>query len=55
MPYKSKAQAAKFHELLKQGKIKQSTVDEFDKASKGMSLPERIKPKASKRPKKRGY
>ena len=47
MPYKSRAQAAKFHELLKQGKISKATVDEFDKASKGMSLPERVKTKAS--------
>jgi hypothetical protein len=50
MPYKSAAQRGKFHELLKEGKIKKSTVDEFDSASKGMKLPQRVRPK----PKKRG-
>lgn len=45
MPYKSQAQAGKFHELLKEGKISQATVDEFDHASKGMKLPERVAPK----------
>lgn len=45
MPYKSKAQAAKFHEMLKRGEISKKTVDEFDKASKGMKLPERTAPK----------
>lgn len=41
MPYVSEAQRGKFHELLKQGKISQATVDEFDKASKGLKLPAR--------------
>ena len=45
MPYRSKAQAAKMHILAKQGKIKQSVVDEFDAASKGMKLPARVKAK----------
>lgn len=45
MPYKSKAQQAKFHSMLKEGKISKKTVDEFDKASKGKKLPERITPK----------
>ena len=44
-PYKSKAQAARFHQLLKEGKIKESTVREFDAASKGLKLPERVAPK----------
>jgi hypothetical protein len=39
MPYKSKAQAAKFHILEKQGKISPAVVEEFDKASKGLKLP----------------
>lgn len=47
MPYKSKAQAAKFHELLKEGKIKKSVVAEFDSASKGMKLPARVPKKMS--------
>lgn len=42
MPYKSDAQRRKFHELLKQGKIYKKTVDEFDKASKGADLPEKV-------------
>ena len=41
MPYKSRAQAAKFHILLKQGKISPEVVNEFDQASKGMKLPAR--------------
>ena len=41
-PYKSEAQRKKFHALLKEGKIKQATVDEFDKASKGKKLPEKV-------------
>ena len=43
--YKSKAQAAKFQELMKEGKISPKVVAEFDKASKGKKLPERITPK----------
>jgi hypothetical protein len=40
MPYASKAQQGKFHALLNEGKISPKTVAEFDKASKGMKLPE---------------
>lgn len=43
MPYKSEDQRRKFHALLAEGKIKQETVDEFDHASKGLDLPERVK------------
>ncbi len=46
MPYKSAAQRGKFHELLKEGKISKSTVDEFDKASKGKKLPYKVKKKS---------
>jgi hypothetical protein len=45
MPYKSKAQAAKFHILEKEGKISPKVVKEFDKASKGKKLPNKVKPK----------
>lgn len=45
MPFKSEAQRKKMNELASQGKIKQSVVDEFNTASKGMKLPERITPK----------
>lgn len=47
MPYKSKAQEGKFHELLKEGKISKKVVDEFDRSSKGKVLPERVKIKTS--------
>lgn len=43
MPYKSEAQRRKFHALLAEGKLKQDVVDEFDKASEGLVLPDRIK------------
>lgn len=48
MPYKSEAQRKKLHVLANQGKIPQTTVAEFDKASKGVSLPERVAPKVRK-------
>lgn len=50
MPYKSDAQRRKFHALLNRGAISAATVAEFDAASKGKKLPERVKPKRSKRP-----
>lgn len=43
MPYKSDAQRRFFHAAEERGDIKPSTVKEFDKASKGMSLPEHVK------------
>ena len=43
MPYKSQAQRRKMHAMLERGEIKASTVAEFDKASKGKKLPERVK------------
>jgi hypothetical protein len=43
MPYKSDAQRRFFHAAEARGDIKPSTVDEFDKASKGMKLPEHVK------------
>ena len=49
MPYKSKAQQGKFHELEKEGKISPKVVAEFDQASKGMKLPDRTKPKSKPR------
>lgn len=45
MPYKSEAQRGKFHELEKQGKISSQVVNEFDEASRGVTLPERVTPK----------
>jgi len=43
MPFKSKAQIAKFGELVKQGKMKQSAFDEWMKrTSNPAALPERL-------------
>ena len=46
MPYVSNAQRKKFHALLSRGQIAASTVKEFDKASKGKKLPEKVKKKS---------
>ena len=51
MPYKSQAQRRKFHELWAEGKIKGDTVREFDKASKGLMLPDRVDKSAPKKKK----
>jgi hypothetical protein len=45
MPFKSNAQRRKFHILLEKNEISKTVVDEWDKASKGKKLPERVKPK----------
>lgn len=45
MPYKSDAQRKKFHVLEEQGKISPKVVNEWDQASKGKKLPEKVKPK----------
>ena len=45
MPYKSIAQAHKFHALLKEGKISAKTVREYDKATNFKKLPQRKKKK----------
>jgi len=44
-PYKSNAQRRKFHAMEKRGEISRKTVREFDKASKGKKLPERVRKK----------
>lgn len=43
MPYKSEKQRKFFHAAEKRGDISSSTVKEFDKASKGKKLPEKVK------------
>jgi hypothetical protein len=45
MPYKSDAQRRLFHAKLKRGEISPETVHEFDEASKGTDLPERVGPR----------
>ena len=42
MPFKSEAQRKYMHAAANRGEIKQSTVKEFDQASKGKKLPERV-------------
>lgn len=50
MPYKSKAQEAYFN--ANKEEIGESTVDEYNEASKGKELPERLSPKPGKKKKK---
>ena len=50
MPYKSDAQRRKFHAMQNKGEISAKVVKEFDKASKGKKMPERVKTKAVKKP-----
>ena len=45
MPYKSDAQRRYFHWAQGKGLIPKKTVEEYDDASKGKNLPERINPK----------
>lgn len=49
MPYKSDAQRRYFHYAENAGKIDKKTVEEFDQASKGKSLPERVEFKKTKK------
>ena len=52
MPFQSKEQLRKFGELVKQGKMSQSTFDEWVKATPDVhSLPQRITPEHPKTPK----
>lgn len=59
MPYKSDSQRRYFHAAEQRGEISKKTVNEFDKASKGKKLPEKVKPKdldeLKKIIKKKGY
>ncbi len=45
MPYKSRAQARKFHAMEKRGEIDPATVREFDRATNFDRLPEKVRPK----------
>lgn len=42
MPYASEAQRRKFHAMADRGEVSKKTVAEYDRASKGKSLPERV-------------
>ena len=52
MPFKSQAQRRKFAELLVKGKISNETFEEWNRETGGKKLPERVKKKASKAPKR---
>lgn len=45
MPYASNAQRRYFHAAENRGEISPATVKEFDNASKGKKLPEKVKTK----------
>lgn len=49
MPFKSEAQRRKFAELVKQGKLKQETFNEWNSATVG-KIPEHVK-KSTRKPK----
>ena len=51
MPFKSQAQRAKFAEMVKEGKMSQSTFDEWNKATGDAKLPDRITPQKFKQTK----
>lgn len=46
MPYKSLKQERYFHAAEERGEISPKVVKEFDQASKGLKLPERVKKKS---------
>ena len=52
MPFKSQAQRRKFAELLVKGKISNETFEEWNRETGGKKLPERVKKKAAKTPKR---
>ena len=52
MPFKSEAQRRKFGELVKQGKMSQSTFNEWNSETP-KHIPERVKPKKSDAKKKK--
>ena len=49
MPFKSKAQRRKFAELLVEGKITHETYEEWNRETGRAKLPERVRPKATKK------
>ena len=49
MPFKSQAQRRKFAELLVKGEISNETFEEWNRETGRKKLPERVKPKARKR------
>lgn len=52
MPFKSKAQLAKFAEMVKQGKLSKATFDEWNKDTNHAKLPERLGKKKNEKKRK---
>jgi hypothetical protein len=52
MPFKSQAQRRKFAELLVKGEISNETFEEWNRETGGRKLPERVKKKRPKAPRK---
>jgi hypothetical protein len=48
MPFKSQAQRRKFAQLLVEGKISNETFEEWNRATGGKKLPERVKATTTK-------
>jgi hypothetical protein len=53
MPIKSKAQRRKFAELLVKGEISPETFEKWNRGAGSAELPERLHPKAVKKPKRK--
>ena len=53
MPIKSKAQRRKFAELLVKGEISPETFEKWNREAGSTELPERLHPKAVKKPKRK--
>lgn len=51
MPFKSQAQRRKFAELLIKGEISNETFEEWNRETGSARLPERVKPRAKRKPK----
>ena len=51
MPFKSQAQRRKFAQLLVEGKISNQTFEEWNRETGGARLPERVKPKTTRKSK----
>lgn len=45
MPFKSKAQKRKFYAMAESGEIPKKTVKEYEDATKGKKLPEKVRKK----------
>ena len=52
MPFKSQAQRRKFAELLVKGKISPETYEEWNRETGSKKLPEKVKPKATRKRKR---